>query len=299
MQIISSYYYPREGIGVDEYLKMMRSVGFTGCALDYEEDMTGFYDVPREKQPALAEKNGLIIDQAHLTIVGVGDIWYDDIRGEAIETRQIRELRECASYGVGVAVMHMSYGMEAGPLSRCGLERMKRITAAAEKYGIKLALENSRNIPHLNYTLDGISSPYLGFCYDSGHENEFTNDTDYLSKYGGRLMAMHLNDNNGSDDLHILPYDGNIDWKQIKKRIGGSELMRKTITLEASGRYSFHPYSNLNAEEINGRTSGLSIFGNEKLLLTDDGRCSFYNGLSDLEFLERAFLSAVRFIDEK
>lgn len=48
-----------------------------------------------------------------------------------------------------------------------------------------------------------------------------------LDKYGDRLIATHLNDNLGvsdfdgkvtwTDDLHLLPFDGIIDWRQRRR----------------------------------------------------------------------------------
>lgn len=50
-----------------------------------------------------------------------------------------------------------------------------------------------------------------------------------LALYGDRLIATHLNDNLGisdfngnifwTDDLHLLPMDGIIDWKNVSERL--------------------------------------------------------------------------------
>ena len=32
---------------------------------------------------------------------------------------------------------------------------------------------------------------------------------------GNRIEALHLHDNFGEDDLHRMPYTGNIDWDSV------------------------------------------------------------------------------------
>ena len=65
-------------------------------------------------------------------------------------------------------------------------------------------------------------NPAVGFCWDSGHDHCYPHRTDFLQAYGDRLIMTHLNDNlgqrdpngipTGNDDLHFIPYDGDIDW---------------------------------------------------------------------------------------
>ena len=52
---------------------------------------------------------------------------------------------------------------------------------------------------------------------------------DFLKSFGDRLIMTHLNDNfgrrnpdappTGDDDLHFLPYDGNICWEDAIRRL--------------------------------------------------------------------------------
>lgn len=70
---------------------------------------------------------------------------------------------------------------------------------------------------------------HVGFCWDSGHELCYNRGKDMLRLYGDRLIATHLNDNLGvsdfegqifwTDDLHLLPFDGIHDWKQVADRL--------------------------------------------------------------------------------
>ena len=55
----------------------------------------------------------------------------------------------------------------------------------------------------------------FGFCLDTGHSLMLGKDMrNFIHTIGPRLEALHLNDNDGNDDLHTLPYTGKLDWER-------------------------------------------------------------------------------------
>ncbi|MDD5679088.1 MAG: TIM barrel protein [Kiritimatiellae bacterium] len=52
----------------------------------------------------------------------------------------------------------------------------------------------------------------LGFVLDAGHAHVDRNLDDYLGGAGLRLAGLHLHDNHGNKDEHLLPGRGAIDW---------------------------------------------------------------------------------------
>lgn len=82
-----------------------------------------------------------------------------------------------------------------------------------------MALENLRSIENLGHVFDNINSSRLGFCFDSGHQNYRSKSTDLLTMYGDKLMALHLHDNDESADQHCMPFDGNINWDAVMKKL--------------------------------------------------------------------------------
>ncbi|MDR1261887.1 MAG: sugar phosphate isomerase/epimerase [Oscillospiraceae bacterium] len=66
-------------------------------------------------------------------------------------------------------------------------------------------------------TLNGIAGfDCFGFCLDTGHAMLFAQDQERAVKtLGSRLSALHLNDNDGRDDLHFAPYMGAVDWDAV------------------------------------------------------------------------------------
>jgi len=116
-------------------------------------------------------------------------------------------------------VVHLSSGNTPPPVSAVGITRLERLIEAAEAMRVRLAFENMRIAEYTRYALDNCDSSFVGFCYDTGHENFWTRDINWLSLYGNRLFAVHLHDNNGETDAHLLPFDGNIDWQIIAKAL--------------------------------------------------------------------------------
>jgi len=133
--------------------------------------------------------------------------------------------------------MHVTGSDNPPPYSQLGLDRFKQLAEKAEKAGITIALENVWRLEYLDYIFDNIKSDKLKFCYDSGHENCFTHGADCLSKYGDKLAALHLHDNDGLNDQHILPFGGNVNWDRIMTKI--KELnYRGVLALEIDAQYS-------------------------------------------------------------
>ena len=86
--------------------------------------------------------------------------------------------------------------------------RYEKAAEVAEKFGVKLALENSVYPEYVRFLLDNLKSSAISFCYDSGHENAFTKGENYLDDYAERLFAMHLHDNDEISDQHSVPMTG-------------------------------------------------------------------------------------------
>jgi sugar phosphate isomerase/epimerase len=78
----------------------------------------------------------------------------------------------------------------------------------------------------------------LGICLDTGHLNISKGEQgEFIHKAGKYLKALHIHDNDGSADQHILPYSyGNIDWTQAAaalKSIGYKGVVNYEIPMES------------------------------------------------------------------
>ena len=134
--------------------------------------------------------------------------------GDKQEKTLIKEVKMCKKYGFTSLVVHLK-----GTPSLLGLTRLRRILKVCNKTKIPLAIENLDYPELFDYVFKHINDPYLCFCYDAGHNHAYDPERDYLSEYGDKLVALHLHDNDGTEDQHTLNQYGTTDWKKIAKSL--------------------------------------------------------------------------------
>ena len=96
------------------------------------------------------------------------------------------------------------------------LEMWISLVKEAEKLGVTLALENvfEEGPETLAKLLETINSPHLGFCFDTGHWLIFSTRglEEWIRRLGKRMVETHIHDNNGREDQHLPPGDGEFDF---------------------------------------------------------------------------------------
>ncbi len=99
-----------------------------------------------------------------------------------------------------------------------------------------LMLENvyERTPRMLQKLLRGLNSEKVGFCFDPGHMNVFseTNMKGWLTTLGPFLKEVHLHDNDGNSDDHLAIGQGKIDFEHLFEYMEENHL-RPIMTLEA------------------------------------------------------------------
>lgn len=62
----------------------------------------------------------------------------------------------------------------------------------------------------------------MGICLDTGHLNIAKgNPEDFITDTGKLLKALHIADNLGENDDHMLPFGrGTVDWKSVMRALG-------------------------------------------------------------------------------
>lgn len=93
--------------------------------------------------------------------------------------------------------------------------------------GVRLAVENMpyRTPPEFYALFDRYPHTLLGFCFDSGHAN-IANESSLLRTLGSRLIALHLHDNDGKRDQHMIPGTGTVDWAEIAEGIRAADYQK-------------------------------------------------------------------------
>lgn len=234
-------------LDINERFRLIKQSGFDGVMLWWGDEHIDT-DGSKEKQPELVFKSNLFIENVHLPYMNSNDLWINNINGDEYADSIIKSVNQCPSFQIPTVVVHLTKGGDPPPISEIGLNRLKRIVEAAERLGINVALENLRKPEYMDYAFKEISSSRLGFCYDSGHNKCFTPQRDFLKQYGNRLFTMHLHDNDGIDDLHMLPFDGISEWDKIKNQLDNIGY-NGAISLEVEqGRHE--KYRDIPAEEF-------------------------------------------------
>lgn len=212
---------------MEDRFSMIRAAGFTHVMLWWGGE---FDQKPGEylTHPALARRFGLTVENVHLPYWNANELW----TGGSFETLLFKGIEACAQQNVPTLVMHVSEGDAPPPPTQQGIDTLLRAAELCEKLQINLALENVRKTDHLVYALSSVDSKRVGFCYDIGHSRVVCGRTHtLLIRYADRLMALHLHDNDGSDDQHHLPFDGDVDWVSFA-RILPQTVYRGALTLE-------------------------------------------------------------------
>jgi sugar phosphate isomerase/epimerase len=65
---------------------------------------------------------------------------------------------------------------------------------------------------------DALPSTGFGFVIDTGHAQIAGGSNqiqEILGHVGGRMISLHLNDNDGRNDQHCPPGDGTVDWPGV------------------------------------------------------------------------------------
>lgn len=136
-----------------------------------------------------------------------------------------REIGYCRTVGARTLVLHQgSLGLHE-PADRADFLEIKRLSEEAREAGVMLAIENKTdNLWMLDRVLDEIGDDpeetNLGVCIDVGHAH-LSNDAGrqpvraYLERYRAQLVHLHLHDNHGETDDHLLPGKGTIDWPDL------------------------------------------------------------------------------------
>ena len=214
------------GIPSDEQIKLFKSAGFEGFAID---------DSGRNENIAnlvsIGKQENMFIEYLHAPFNKSDDMWSDDEIGSIALKELIDYAEICAKHEIPAMIVHTFIGFDEPYIpTACGIERYGELAKRAGELGIKLALENTEGFEYLDALMNALKGEKsVGFCWDSGHELCYNYGKNLTELYSGRLICTHLNDNLGIrdyggkityiDDLHLLPFDGIHDWNEVAQRL--------------------------------------------------------------------------------
>ena len=123
------------------------------------------------------------------------------------------------------------------------LDRVRRslddLAPYAQDQCVRIALENMGHddFGRLRQLFALYPADFLGLCYDAGHGNLGGEGLLHLEETKGRLISVHLHDNDGTADQHRPVFSGTVDWEWLS-RIVASSAYGKCVSMEVSIRSS-------------------------------------------------------------
>jgi sugar phosphate isomerase/epimerase len=155
-------------------------------------------------------------------------------RAEALEGAR-RGLAAAAALGAEGAVLHLgwqgdAWEGDAAPLAR---EAVATLLEAAREHGVTLLLENimsaGTRAARLVEMLDELDPEgRAGICLDLGHAHvEGGGGAGILAEVEAalpRLRHLHVHDNDGCTDQHLVPGAGTLPWREVLERLKDADF---------------------------------------------------------------------------
>ncbi len=220
--------YVASSVGWEPSVKMIADAGFT--LLDYNppinrDDWEDFM----KRDLELFAKHGLRVHQTHCPFYRYTT--YEDIQNVMRERIYEATVKSGAEFmvvhGDEFNVALREYSPEAA--FEYNHNMFAPFVKRAEQDGVKIAFETvfADNIKgcerycaraeELERLIHSFESDAAVCCWDFGHANVAFGKEQYdvARRMGHKLACTHVHDNQGRHDDHLLPYQGNIDWKEI------------------------------------------------------------------------------------
>lgn len=215
-----------------------------------------------EVMDALA-KAEIEVENLHAPYKGHNAIWQDGEEGDKVCNRFFQSIDYCVKYGIKVLVAHVSNSRPMPEITEIGLKRFDAFMAYAKEKGVTIAFESHRYVENVKFILERY--PEAGFCLDTCHEDAFTPGVRYMPMWGHRLVATHISDNDCvcDKDMHMLPFDGNIDFEKTAQEFA---QCGKAVTLMLELKPDNHEkYANMSVKEYYAKAAD-SVRKLEKLV---------------------------------
>lgn len=247
--VISNY---NKGCTVYETIDAIKNSGFNNVFIEWFNDDYG-WEVSQEDQLKYAREKGLNVIFAHLGYKNINDLWIEEETG--IVDKYKKDIKACSDNNIPMVCMHLTSKEVAPQYGITGLKRIREICEYAKSLNVKVAFENTKIKGYLDYVIENIKDDNVGICFDSGHYHaHFKDDLDF-SKFKDRIFCIHLHDNDGTGDQHLLPFDGTLDWVETVNKLKEGNY-DGPITLEIHHR---NDYESMTLDEFYKKGYALAL----------------------------------------
>ena len=235
----------------ESIVKSFQKAGFNSADLSVEhldELLTSVCPLEQAKQwRDFARNHGVPLLQTHLAF---SDLTIPLKDSEKQMDFLKRELELAVAMEIPAAVIHvsgdggMANGADPGERSERIVQSLMKLSAFLRGSSTRLALENLLHAEcraeDLIRLIELSGKPAeLGICLDTGHLHCTGGcQEEFLEQAADYLIALHIADNTGCADYHMLPLGrGTIDWRRFMHKLKSIHYPG-IFNLEASGENS-------------------------------------------------------------
>ena len=275
-----------------ESIRFIKECGFEG--IDYninnlfddtfdKEGLTSFFDKSMEELFEYYKPMKQALEEYKVNISMFHGIFPMYFPGEDKRNQYILEVTEkmfaiCEYLGCSNVVIHPW----PGPNLRKNEEReinfsfYRKLIPAAKKHHITICLENLfkhydldcydgalSNVDEAVSYIDTLNQEagenIFGFCLDVGHAViTSANLYHYITTLGNRLTVLHIHDNDGMSDSHMIPYT-QMDRRGFRLRIDWESFLRGLKEIGYEGPLAFEVYHGIDVLPERVRPYGLRL----------------------------------------
>ncbi len=226
--------------GVDPFMDCIKSTGFD--AVFTYGNLPDFIDHVAEKCAQL----GLRYEALHAPSDHINDLWHGGEAGENVVKMLCESVDLAAAHGISKVIVHVSSKEDCPHVTDAGLELFDRFVKYAAEKDVIVAVENQRKLGNISTIFEIYpKESNVAFCWDNGHEACFARGREYLPLFGDRCVLTHIHDNNCiyNVDEHLLPYDGQIDFRRVADLLHasgykGTLMLETDLPHEGSEKYA-------------------------------------------------------------
>ena len=233
--------FTRDGISIEESLKMLKAAGFDGADFQIFGEAQETLSQPNyeeifEKWGAYAREIGLEIAQTHAPYPSYVAEKSDE-ENEEIFQSIAKAIIASGKLGSKYIIVHppvfpeRKYDRLKAENREYGLNFYRRLEPYAKQAGVKIAIENMWNFDwdrnricpttlshaeELAEWCDALGHEHFCVCLDIGHCELTHDDPDEAIRIlGDRLETLHVHDVDGIHDLHTAPFFGCVRWDDV------------------------------------------------------------------------------------
>ncbi len=214
-----------------ESLKLIHEAGFRYADMNFGIDAAKRTGIYSDNFEAYFEDINKSCDEIGITLVQAHSPMGKPLVDGNVQFLEdtIRCVDACGAWGIPNLVVHSGYLPDIST-KECfakNKEFFSRILDVAEKYGVNILVENfdkmSRdnvywidNAPDLLSMIEYVNHPLFHAVWDTGHANmqEMPQD-EALRLLGSHVRALHVHDNHGAHDEHLVPFLGSLNLDSL------------------------------------------------------------------------------------